>query len=669
MKYNIFKSAISCGVVLALAGCSVNSWNDHSLPGFDEDNIEAKPITGAYTLSESDFSAISKNSTNVSLAQANGVSSELKNLATDMFFSTAIPAKTYLPAWMASSSFPYFLADEGSTVELTYQQANGGTPVYDVTTADYQQAYGSDVDYVEAFAPRHLPSDYIPGFLAKNYPTLGDGAEVVVNYAYTDEEPNFGEKWEMSDKLGSISLNDNVVIDGIVTAICARGFVVTDKGGSILCYQASGYDVNAVKPGNKVKVTGTIGAYNKGFQIAITADDYKVMGADEYTYPTPVEVTGADMDAAILRTNNALGQYVKFTATVSISGNYYNFIVDGAEKAQGSGYQFTNDQKKAFEDGKTYTIVGWFLSISNSGGAPKFYNFIPVEVNGKKIVAMAPPAAGVAAEKKVDVYALSNGTWAPASNVTTLSAEDYTSMGVAENALVDPEFYLPVFLKSKLPYAEPNSTQYIIYNKNKVATALYNGTEWVINNDGLINVTTQWKKTADGWTFVKTIGVAVFNMVEGNELLLDRKYLMVAEGICATPLEASKNYGYLYTAAVSSGLSFELASDANAFEFVTSYESYTAPEGKFLIKDPNTDRFLYMQGTYNSFNVTATPVVDGELNESALFTAKSNGDGSWVISTTVGGTEKWIQYSTSYGSWGCYNTVSGVDPTLYMLAE
>lgn len=673
MKNIIFKSALTCGILLAMAGCSVNSWNDHSLPGFDEDNIPAKPITGSLTLSESDYSAISRNSTNVAIAKENGASNALKNIATDLYFTSEAPARTYLPAWMASTSFPYFLADVGSTVELTYQQALGGTSKYTVSTADYQTVYGSDVDFVEAFAPRHLPTDYIPQFLKAQYADAASGTEVIVNYAYTDEEPNFGEKWEMSDILGTINLNDNVVINGIVTGICGRGFVLTDKGGSILCYQASGYDADAVKLGNKVKVTGKIGSYNKGFQIAITADDYKVMGADEYTYPTPVEVNGADMDEAIKRSSNELGIYVKFTAKASVSGNYYNFLVDGTTQAQGSGYQLNNAQKKAFADGQTYTITGWFLSISNSGGAPKFYNFIPVTVNGKMIQAMAPPSAGVAAEKQVAVYALNGGNWAPASNVTTLTAADYASMGVAENSLTDPEFYLPIFLKSALPYAEAGSTQYVIYNKTSIATALYNGTEWTVNNNGLSTVTTQWKRTADGWSFVKTIGVAVFSIVDGTELTLDRHYLMVSDGICATPLDASKPYGYLYTAPVPSGETLELASDANAFEFVTTYinagTELTCPEGKFLIKDPNTDRYLYMQGTFNSFNVTETPIVDGAINPSAMFTATANGDGTWKISTTVGNDEKWIQYSTNYGSWGCYANVSGNDPVLYILAD
>ncbi len=35
MKYNIFKSLLACGALMAFASCSENSWNEDYLDGFE----------------------------------------------------------------------------------------------------------------------------------------------------------------------------------------------------------------------------------------------------------------------------------------------------------------------------------------------------------------------------------------------------------------------------------------------------------------------------------------------------------------------------------------------------------------------------------------------------------------------------------------------------------
>ena len=61
---------------------------------------------------------------------------------------------------------------------------------------------------------------------------------------------------------------------------------------------------------------------------------------------------------------------------VSVSGNYYNLMVDGASTSQGSFYMLTDAQKAMLKDGETCTVNGYFVSISKSGGVPKFFNIL-----------------------------------------------------------------------------------------------------------------------------------------------------------------------------------------------------------------------------------------------------------------------------------------------------
>ena len=86
----------------------------------------------------------------------------------------------------------------------------------------------------------------------------------------------------MTSALGSVAVGSNVTVKGLVTAICARGFILTDNSGSILVYYASGFDATAYKVGDQVDVTGEVSAYNKGFQITGTTATVTVTGNQAY---------------------------------------------------------------------------------------------------------------------------------------------------------------------------------------------------------------------------------------------------------------------------------------------------------------------------------------------------------------------------------------------------
>ena len=122
---------------------------------------------------------------------------------------------------------------------------------------------------------------------------------------------------------------------------------------------------------------------------------------------------------------------------------------------------------------------------------------------------------------------------------------------------------------------------------------------------------------------------------------------------------ADKSYGYMPTTDVTVAFDeftgYSMATSANiayTFEQV-SMEGYTiqAPDG----------RYLYMKGTYNSFNLAdELPEEGGEWTIQADFAT-----GEVTITNILTG--KWIQYDSQYGTYGVYNSQKGTLPMIYCL--
>ena len=114
-----------------------------------------------------------------------------------------------------------------------------------------------------------------------------------------------------------------VTVEGVIMAIATNGAVLGDETGLIYCYK----DVSELKVGDRVIATATIGEYGGAKQL--TNATYEVKGTENISYPKAEEWTGKAMDAWVADDNRAK-KYVTFTATLSISGNYYNLTLDGA---------------------------------------------------------------------------------------------------------------------------------------------------------------------------------------------------------------------------------------------------------------------------------------------------------------------------------------------------
>ena len=478
MNKNIFsKIALMAGVALMGVGCQTDYFNEHYLPGYENGGAIIDSKNFELVLSADDYAAIAKNSTNKAIAEEAGeeATAALAAIGKNKYFIDQFEAATYLPAWL-DASYPTY--DNGSMALVTYTVAlevpeeivlmNAATE-YTLTEEDYMAIWGSEEEYASAVTPKTVNK-------LKNVLPIADDARageyVVVTYNYSAEEPATEEPSQpekpvegYTSVLGTAALDDVVEVRGYISAVSTQGPILTDATGSVILYKAADLGLAV---GDEVTVNGTIRAYNWGFQIDYSKGDTIVekTGTTTVTYPEAMEITGAYADELLTSRadNNEYAYYVKMTGTVAVSGNYYNFNIPGAETAVGSIYGATDEVKSWLEDGMECTIYGYFFSISKTGGAAKYINFIVTSVDPVAAPEASTFALTVKSEKRYAYYKF-NGTGYEAADIVTVQPADYRNMGQNYDNFTNPaqDNYLPKFLEESYPYAQEGDAKYVGY--------------------------------------------------------------------------------------------------------------------------------------------------------------------------------------------------------------
>jgi len=176
------------------------------------------------------------------------------------------------------------------------------------------------------------------------------------------------------------------------------------------------------------------------------------------------------------------------------------------------------------------------------------------------------------------------------------------------------------------------------------SVSMYNWGDQGIEGYGPGNSTDNDNSADDSST---TGGSNVYKKV--TSITSGKTYAMVANGNAALNI-TSGNYGWLNISAVTDNNGEFTSTEKIGFVF-------TATEGGWTISQTSDNRYLYMTGTYNSFNLSDTAV------EGAVFTAEAQSDGSFKITNVA--MSKYIQLSTQYSSYGAYTSENGVMPALY----
>lgn len=528
MKHNIKSLLIAGGAMIALASCSENSWNDLYLDGFEGGYTPTDVRTVEYTLTAADYARISDNRFNKALAAKQDVSDALAAVKTQNYLNASIPAEEYIPNLLKDSLFTYFALSDGSAINLTYCEAGelpetmlklNSAKEYIISDADYQIVYGSSDDYAASFSPSHPASSGIPKVLAEAFDEANEGDYVIVNYNNSDTDPVFGDvptppvpEFTMSSVLTpDLAKGDDITVNGVVTAVCNAGIILTDNAGSILVY-ASGFPAADYKVGDQVIATGTLSSYKNCLQLPYD-DNLRKAGEQAYTYPAHKDLTPDWLLAAGTNTEPVLAVYGSMTGKVTIDGNYYNVYFDGREDVRGSIYNATDAIKAKLEDGKTYTLYGYFTQTSNSGTYTNC-NFVVTDV--------ASPAAGKgrqAPRRIVSIpsvnlnaaYVFNGSKWeAAGSDIVVVNPGDYAAMGLTYGNFsgTQAQEYLPLFLKQKFPYAQAETAKFVAYkyySNNTTAYACtqftFDGSKWEdsMTRDGVRSVTNQFVRRDGEW--------------------------------------------------------------------------------------------------------------------------------------------------------------------------
>ena len=404
MKTKIFNALIAGACVVALASCDDNSWNNEHLNGFDDDPDITDVQSIEYTLTDADYASIASNSTNRALA-GEELADALKAVGTQHYFTANIAAKDYVPAFLGSNKFPYFVLDEGSAVKVTYKVATNlpqeiadaaSAVQYEVSDDNYKAIWGSEEDYISAFAPSHTAAKNLPAILAEQYPDAQAGQYAIVSYKTSDQEPVFTTKEDEEvaythNKVTSITSGKKYVL--VAEGVAAT--VVSGKGygylGATTGIEEDGKGIN-VADASLIEFTfvATEGGYN-----IIDAEGRYVYQSGTYnsfnfSAEKPAEgavwTVEAQGDGSMKITNTSVGKFIQYDTKYSSYGSYAD--ARGVTPAVYERYEpYSHVKASAINTGCAYVMVAEGVAATVVSG--KGYGYLgatpDIEEDGKGI--------------------------------------------------------------------------------------------------------------------------------------------------------------------------------------------------------------------------------------------------------------------------------------------
>lgn len=265
---------------------------------------------------------------------------------------------------------------EGNEVLVGWNEVSGAasyTVSFEPATIEPQTIESTgEASYAETFTLEYA-TEYTVSVVANPADTENYKASAPATATFTTgENPNVTYT-QIKDLVDGGTYN---VKDAMVVATSTNGFILQDETGAIFVYRPT--ETPAI--GSIVTLSGSVSSYNKGLQFAEGAT-VTVTGSGEVPAQTATEVNSANLDELMTAEAVAI-TYVKFTGTLSISGTYYNVVFPFETNYQGSIYYPDAEALGlAAFDGRQINIEGWFTSISNSGGNPKYLNVVATKVS------------------------------------------------------------------------------------------------------------------------------------------------------------------------------------------------------------------------------------------------------------------------------------------------
>lgn len=613
---------LAAAVALGTAACDENSWNDH-LDGFDK--IDDAPVTDVqsidYTLTPADYTAIASNATNTALAGTEGKDA-LAAVGTKKMFSADAPASLYVPAFLSSTSFPYFTLNEGSAVKVTYTQALAtAQTALDATGAQMltvpgefyaESVWESDEDYIDAFAPSKPAATYLPDFLADEA-DANDGLYAVVQYRQVAVDPTFGGEQPVepvevfaqsfTEDLGAFTIEDKV--------LPAELTYVWSWGGANYGAKASAY-------------SGGVSYATESWLISPEIDLTGITGT-EMTFE---HVVNKFPDLEFAKANCTLWGRRS-------GGNWQQIAIP--EYTDNTSWTFgaSGTISLAAFDGSKMQFAFKYVSEEGKSGTWEIKN---LTVTGTPSRADAPArAAATGATLCNAVYYYNGSGWTVPSDFVVLQPGDYADMGQRYTNLSAAEPYLSTYLGIKYPYAAKDDVKYVLWLHYASGTTAYDCSEYVY--DGSVwtpapvseTVTEQFARTADGWLYSPDVNIT---LTAGKNQPLSTQYYQacvdwVFENICKPLGDTNIKSGLYYISSYGnneyySGTSayqgnVDLRPSAARAQYPAEYETMTDDEIITLEKT----RFMneVMPGALATLHPDAKPIDGIDVHYNITFAA------------------------------------------------
>lgn len=553
---NISKVLLAATVALTAAACDENSWNN-DLDGFEAvvDQPKKDVQTVDYTLTDADYSTIASLAANKTLA-GDANASALAAVGTLKRFDAAVPASQYVPAFLSSTSFPYFALTDGSSVRLTYKEAVDepadfvaaqGAQAYAVTAAEYQNdVWGSD-DYTTAFTPSHKPADYLPAILDAALDPA-DGSFAVVSYQLSTVEPDFGEDVPPTPvEVYNAALTDQDVYNTFTvdnTNLPSGLTYIWSWGGANYGAKASGYAAGTNYDAEAWLITP---------EIDLTAYAEATVSYEQATnFFSSVDVLPDQAGAYVRETG---GQWTQLDPEYPTALSW-TFVPSG-------------DLDISAFAGKKIQIGFCYKSTAAKAGTWEVKNvqIVATPRSRSSRTAVTVPTTVVNA-----VYQYTNNAWTPAPTIfTVLQNSDYTAMGQSYANLSAAEPFLSRYLNINAPYASTGDFKYVLWNHYASGTTsiecsayTFDGTAWK-PYAFVEEVTNQFVHNDGKWLFDPNVTI---NLPAGKGQELSMLYFQacvdwVYENICKPLGDTSIKSGLYY---VSSYGNNEYYSGTSAYQ-------------------------------------------------------------------------------------------------------
>lgn len=603
--------AVAAALSAGACACSENSWNN-DLDGFKE--LEDQPMedvqTVEYTLTDANYGTIAGLADNKALAGEDGAAA-LAAVGSKKCFTPEAPAATYVPAFLASTNFPYFTLTEGSAVKLTFNQSTEADPVVAEASAPQrltvpdefymESVWESEDDYINAFAPSRPAADYLVDFLMDEADAT-DGRYAVISYKVATQEPVFGGgsqpagpqvlfEQSFTEDLGSFTI-DNVKMPEELS-------YVWTWAGSNYGAAASGY------------LSGT--SYATESWLVSPEIDLSGVSAAELVFDHVVNQF-PDLDFAkqscTLWGRAAGGQWQPIAIPAYSENKGWTFVSSGTISLS------------AFE-GKKMQFAFKYTSEDGRSGKWEIKNLVLSGIVGDNAPA-SRAAVNVPVESRNAVYYYNGSAWTVPSDFVVLQPSTYSEMGQSYQNLSTAEPYLSTYLRLACPYAQEGDIRYVLWlHYASGATAydctkyIFDGSDWKTDS-GIETVTEQFVRTPEGWVYSPNVTI---NLPAGKNQELSTKYFQacvdwVYENICVPLGDTSIKSGKYYVSSYGnneyySGTSayqgnVDLRASAARAQYPTEYDSMTDDEIVALEKS----RFMneVMPGALATLHPEAKPV-------------------------------------------------------------